>query len=166
MGATGPAVTGPTGPGWLPTTAIQGVTDGSVATPGNLGETGCARNASSPNYDGFAASSIYENVCAVSLQPGSYMFSGQVQVCANGAVLSGSVGGAISLKSGADVSDAVTGDNYVNIALHAASGMGSCCISGVVVNSAVPFTVYLKALATFTAGGPLKAGRLTWQRIR
>ena len=142
---------------------VGGRGDTGPAGPVRSFNTDAVRNPSSPKYDNFVGSGVYENVCGMLMQPGKYVMHGVVAVLAGSAVISGPIGMAISLNSGSNTSDVVPGDNYVKFAAPGQNQDNSGALSGIVFVFTVPTMVYLKVCAVFTGGVPGKAGRLSWE---
>jgi hypothetical protein len=153
-----------------PTTAgIVGVTDGSVAAAGNVGERVVSSVASFINMT--ASTAQFGNLTSISLTAGSWDINAIMIFAGNGATITNVYEIFVSTFSGNTVTDVVPGDNnvFVGVPIGGGSGVLSQCGGSIPswhVNLTSTTTIYLKAIAFFSAGTPQNMGRISATRIR
>lgn len=142
---------------------IFGVTDGSSALAGRIGESVIARVSTATN---FTTSGQYNNITSISLTAGDWDVSGCSYIVRNGATYTDGVGLAISLFSGNTTTDHVSGDNEVSLSMPNNTGASSPTIPTYRMSLTSTSTVYLKVYGAYT-GGPLQYyGRISARRMR
>lgn len=142
-------------------TGITGITTGSGASTGNVGEDFTA----SATATDFSATATVINICSQALTAGNYLCCAMVQARLNGATMTGAVTYSISTNS-ASTTGTTLGLDRGQIDLTA--GTSNLFQSGAAfrilkVSSAT--TVYLTGSADFSAGNPQYAGSLRIIRI-
>lgn len=138
---------------------IAGVTDGSAATAGNVGEymssTGSAVAA--------AATGVFVNICSASFTAGDWDISGIVALTTSTGTGPNNL--ALSAFSANTTTDHVVGDNVGYLPAVAAFTVGGAVPAWRVSISSTT-TIYLKGLVTYAAGSPTWYGRISGRRVR
>jgi hypothetical protein len=151
------------------TSVLKGVTDGSEADPGAIGEYLVTSNVVGVNM----SSDIPTQICALSLTPGDWEIWGAVNFVPPGNVSPNMIAASISVHPDALPSEAdlMTGVGVLNMFTTTAltSGQRQMLTTGQCrSNSASPLDLYLVAQIAFTAGGatvPAK-GYICARRVR
>jgi hypothetical protein len=131
------------------TGGIVGVTDGSSAAAGMVGEV----FKSVAGLTSFPADNVYGDVTSLNLTAGRWSIDSNANFFMNSSTTTQAVIG-ISTTSGNSGTGLVSGDNFAYIGQTLSSGYGSAAISGYVLNLAAPATVYMKMWARLSAGTP------------
>jgi hypothetical protein len=140
----------------------RGVTDGSDATAGFVGEYTSSTTAT---YANCAATTQYGNVVSMSLTAGDWDLTGQIQFTLNGATANADFIVAVSTFSGNTTTDHVAGKNFLNVATPTAANNSGGNVSHR-LNLTSTQTVYLKGRAGYSAGTPQMLGTLFARRVR
>jgi hypothetical protein len=142
---------------------IVGVTDGSSATAGNVGET---MESSVGVSIACGATTVWTNLTSLPLTPGDWDVCGVSAFVNNGATMTGGCQGGISLFSGATTTDMVNGKNIITILPPTVVPDSSAVIPRFIVRTSVSATAYLKGVATYSAGAPRMYGYISARRTR
>lgn len=140
----------------------KGVTDGTAAAQGDIGEHISTRTAVFANM---ATSGQFGNVVSTTLSPGDWNVSGSIVATINGATINVQYM-AISLFSANTLTDHTTGYNVLP-ARPAVSGADvGQTVADFNVNVSTTTTIYLKAYATYSVATPQVLGSMTAIRKR
>ena len=154
------------------TYGIVGVTDGSSAAAGNVGEYVRSYGSGTSAVNG-----QFVNITSIALSAGDWDVSGNGLLYSNGGTILPLEVLAISLYSGDTRTDHVQGDNTTN---WAATGYTTSVTLGgtipsyrvlvtpamVAANSGSPVPVYLKGVCAYSGASPTYYGRISARRIR
>lgn len=148
---------------YVNTTNLVGTTTNNNAAAGMVGEI-ITSGAVGPTS--FPASSVYGDLTSISLTAGDWDVTGEMTVHMNSATMSngGLVG--ISTTSGNSGTGLSQGDTRQDPATPSATYDTSATLAAVRMSFAATTTVYLKFLATYSAGTPQAYGRLSARRMR
>jgi len=149
----------------LRVSGIVGITDGSSAAAGNIGELKRSYQA----LTNCAASGTWGNVTSIELTPGEWDVSAVVRVYANSATLTGNSSDmAISVNSGGTTTDHVGGDNAVEFRspTSGSTEQNTVSIPKYPLNLTLTTTVFLKTKVSYSAGTPQHSGRISARRVR
>ncbi len=143
---------------------IIGVTDGSGASPGQVGEEVRATSSGTS----FGASGVWTNIASIVLTAGDWDVTGLCDFQAGGsgsAYLS--MGCAVSVNSGNTTTDQHLGDNQMQ-AVPPIIGVAdnSAYIPTYQINVSATTTVYLKGLFNYTSSAGNMTGRISARRMR
>lgn len=140
--------------------AFKNLIGQSSPAPGEIGEVIQSVVSTAANT---AATGTFGNVTSIALTAGDWDITGQVEMQLNGATMTTVFVAAISINSGNTTTDHIEGDNVTrNLP---PSALGSVCTSVATrLLLAASTTVYLKALASFSAGQPQALGTIRARR--
>ncbi len=145
--------------------ALVGVTDGSAAASGIIGEV---ISGAQDTYTNYTTTATYQNITSVTLTAGSWLISGQATYYANAATLTAGsdaifvIGTTTASASGVAESKKA----YVPQATLLGTSHESAAITSYVVNVSGTTTYYLNTQSTFTLGNPQFVGTISATRIR
>lgn len=144
------------------TGGIVGISDGSSAAAGNVGELIDSSVSSATNT---GANGVWANITTISLTAGDWDVSGSVEFAINGSTIT-AVAAAISLFSGNTTTDQASGKNSVNGLPPISTADCVNSIPRFRVSISATTTVYLKGVAIFSAGQPQFYGYISARRVR
>lgn len=144
---------------------IVGITDGSAAAVGSVGEDLTISVLTATNT---AGTNAYFDATSKLLQPGQYLGFGCISYKLNGATLSSACEVGISTTTGNSGAGLVETQNWTEAPLNANSSEDLTVFTPIVpINfSGAAVTYYLKGLIIFSAGQPQYRCTLTFIRIR
>ena len=162
------AVISPTGKTvWKdPASNITGITDGSAATAGNIGEviTGLVSS-----YTNYTTTATYQNISSITLSAGSWDISAGSTFNSNSSTITTSANAIFVISTTtASAAGAIEGTNMMYIPQAALLGTSKASVSipPYNVNITTPTTYYLNTQAAFTLGNPQYVGKIRAVRIR
>lgn len=148
------------GPLSLPAISAAGVTNGSDAAVGQIGEYHTATFATS----GFDNPSEWEDKVSLVLTPGDWEVTLLLANALNGATLVESRMGVSTIAGGTPPT--TEGVNWISLPLPTTAHNSSGALPGFRISSALGFTVYFKAWANYSVASPLISGTLSVRRVR
>lgn len=142
--------------------SLLGTTTNNDASAGFVGEYAESIVSTSANT---ASSGTFGNITSISLTAGDWDVTGLFSFDLNGATLSGAYDAAISIHSGNTTTDHVLTSNVVTTS-NANVTFAELDVPSYRLSLSATTTVYLKALARFSAGTPKVAGTIRARRVR
>lgn len=154
---------GPTTPGTtFPGNRIRGVTNGSAAAAGDVGETDLRVM---PTFTNFPVTGTFNDVVSFTLQPGRWLITGHMTASLNGAVMTGGIALTILSNPGNDTTGVIVGSNVAEGPPPTSTYYQTLSIPNLIVNISTATPYYLKAKASYSAGNPQYQCRLNAIRI-
>lgn len=150
-----------TGIGLLGGAGIIGITDGSDATAGNVGEY----KFSAVTNQAVGTSTQFFDITSITLTPGDWDISANFLYITNGASVV-SCGAGIGTVTGNDGTGLVSGDSFAAVPPPTATYNSSGSISGYRVNPASGTIYYFKGTTQYTVATPRVYGRISARRVR
>lgn len=141
---------------------IYGVNDGSSPVAGTMGERVVSSVSTLTN---FPTTTQYGDLTSISLTAGEWDVSATITSNLNSSTATDNAL-AISTTAGNSSSGFVTGDNFLEFVTPTAATNSSCSIPVHRIAVSATTTVYLKYRATYSAGNPRAAGRISARRVR
>lgn len=142
--------------------AVKGTTTNNNARPGDIGES---TSTSKTTITNIATTNVWQNYDSVALNSGDWVCGGGMGFVQNGATIT-QVKAVISVNSGNTTTDHLFGDNQQDGPPPTANSNQSVQIVAYHLLLGSQTTVYLKGLASFSAGTPQFSGRITCVRPR
>lgn len=149
----------------ITTPLIVGVTDGSNATAGNVGET---QESTVSSFANLTTNDDYNNVTNISLTAGDWLVGGSVALTLNGATGPAESYGVILDQSAGNMTGAVQGKNVIqdSAANLTSTQQQSITIAPFRFSTTTTRTVYLKARLNRSTGTAQAMGHICAVRIR
>lgn len=149
--------------GTLTVTKVLGVTDGSSATAGDVGEHQQSRVTSLTNLP--VATGNWGNLTSLSLTAGDWDVTGLSVFDANGATVTAVVL-AVSVNSGSTTTDHQVGDNQITTFPATSTYDSTAIVPHYRLSLSGTTTVYLKSFVNYSAATPRYRCRLSARRVR
>ena len=144
--------------------SIHGVTDGSAATAGNVGEQIVANGTGS--WLGFpAANTVFGDALFINLSAGDWNVSAVLGVNLNAAPLTAFEMG-ISTSTGTSFTNEREGDSSLYLDVPSGVAYTGGCIPAYRISLAAASAVFLKLKGNYTSGLPEYQGRISARRVR
>jgi len=150
------------GNAWTAPQALVGVTDGSNASAGQVGEYFSARDDVRVNVP---ATTVYGDMGSLTLGPGDWDLTLVTFVNLNGATMSSYIAG-IGTGSGTSSAGLIDGDNYYSGPSPTASFDVTAVVPAFRVSISAATTYYAKITAQYSAGQPRRTFRFSARRVR
>lgn len=144
------------------TSKVIGIIDGSVGSPGFIGQYVSSRTAANT---AFPSSSQYGDLVSTSIAAGDWILSCVGYSSLNGATVT-DFQYAITTVAGNSIAGITVPDNFISASAPTTTADANFSIADYHVSITATTTYYLKYFAEFSAGTPKAAGRLSAHRIR